>query len=169
MPGTPDPVLGSDALTFAVACAAAALVASVPFALRDRLPVSTRLAIGGGLGYGAFCLGTWAGARYYADAFVTSLFDRPEFLVGLLLVSVVVLGAHAAIPYYLYARWYLVAPLVGLFAITTLLVDVFLRVRGESDPLGLYVLFFGPVVVVGLCVLGSLEVGVRRLLARARR
>lgn len=165
MPGTPDPVLGSDALTFAVACATGALVASLPYVIRDRLPTSSRFAIGGGLGYAALCLGAWAGARFATSTFANA---TPRLWTLVVAVGALVLGAHAAIPYYLYARWHVVAPLAGLFAVTTLVVDVFLHVRGESDPLGLYALFFGPIVVVGLCVLGSLEIGARRLVARAR-
>lgn len=165
MPGTPDPVLGSDALTFAIACATSALVASLPYVLRDRLPTPSRFALGGGIGYALLCLGAWAGARFATDAFANA---TPRLWALVVSVGVVVLGAHAAVPYYIFARWKVVAPLAGLFAATTLVLDVFLRVRGESDPLALYVLFFGPIVVVGLCVLGSLEIGVRRLVARAR-
>jgi len=158
MPGTPDPALGSEALTLAVACAAGALVASVPVALRERLSAPLTLALAGGLAYAAISLGAWAGARIATDTFPTAS-ARVWLLVGA--ASAIVLIGHAAIPYYAYARWRLVAPLAGLFAATVLVFSVFLRVGGESDPLAIYP-FFGAAVVAGLCVLGLAEAGVRR-------
>jgi hypothetical protein len=168
MPGTPDPVLGSDALTFGVAVTVAALVAVLPFVFRKRLRAARRLALGGGLAYAALCLGAWAGARFVADAFIPSMVEQIDTLVVLLLWSTVVLGAQAAAPAYLYARWNLRTPLLGLFALTALVLYAFFRVRGESDPLALYVLFFGPILVGGLLVLGAVEAGVRRLIGRVR-
>ncbi|WP_132060394.1 hypothetical protein [Halorussus amylolyticus] len=163
MPGTPDPVLGSDALTLAVACASGALATAVPHVLRERLPAPSRVALVGGLGYAAACLAAWAGARFATGAWATA---TPRIWALVISAGVVVLSAQAAIPYYLYARWRLVGPLAGLFAVTTLVVDIFLHVRGETDPLGLYALFFGPVVVVTIGVLGAVELGVRRFVSR---
>lgn len=164
MPGTPDYVLGTLAATYLVASTVGLLVVSIPFVLRDRLPGPRPLALSGGLVYALCCLGVWAGVRYAVDAFASSLFEQPLALVVLLLGSVVVLGAQAAIPLYLNARWSLLTPLAGLFVLTTLVLVAFLQVRGESDPLALYVLFFGPLLLGGVCILALLEIGFRRLL-----
>ncbi|WP_115863301.1 hypothetical protein [Halorussus litoreus] len=166
MPGTPDPVLGSRLLTVAVAALLGAAVALAPvflsFALRESRAGPTALAVAGGLAYALLCLGAWAGARLATDAFVSSMVADPLTLVGWLLGGLVVFGAQAGIPYYLYARWRLVVPLAALFGATVLVLFAFLGVRGESDPLALYVLFFGPMVVLGSSVLALAEFGVRR-------
>jgi len=158
MPGTPDPVLGSDALTLAVACAAGALAASVPVARRERLPAPRAFALAGGFAYAAVSLGVWAGARFATDSFAIA---PPDVWAGVVAIGAAVLAAHAAVPYYAYARWRLVAPLAGLFGATVLILSLFLRVGGESDPLAIY-LFFGVAVVAGLCLLAVVEAGVRR-------
>ncbi|WP_134670512.1 hypothetical protein [Halorussus marinus] len=160
MPGTPDPALGSEALTVAIACGAGAFAAAMPFAVRERLPAPWAFAVGGGLAYAAVSLGVWAGARFVTDLFPTAT-ARVWLLVGG--ATAVVLVGHAAIPYYAYARWGLVAPLAGLFGATALVWYLFLRVGGESDPLAIYP-FFGAAVVAGLCVLALVEAGVRRLI-----
>lgn len=164
MPGSPDPVLGSDALTFAVACALAALVASLPYGFRKSLPRPIAFGIGGGAVYAALCLAAWAGARAVTDAFVAGMAADPATLLGWTLAGAVVLGAQAAIPYYLYARWRLVVPLAALFVVTVLILPPFLSVRGESDPLGLYVLVFGPLLALLTALVGLAEFGVRRFL-----
>jgi len=171
MAGTPDPALGSSALTVAVACVVALAVTATPLILvaRDRLPSPRRLAAVGGLAYALVCLGSWAGARLLTDAFVRSMVEDPPVLAGVLLAGAAVLTLQAAIPLYLYASERLYAPLAALFAVTVLVEWAFLRVRGESDPLGLYALFFGPFVVAGLLVVGGAEVGVRRAVAAAGR
>ncbi|QLG29763.1 hypothetical protein HUG10_19355 (plasmid) [Halorarum halophilum] len=164
MPGTPDPVLGSEAVTFAVACAGAAFVTALPPALRTRLPTARRLALVVGAVSTLLGLGAWAGARLVADAFEPSLFEDPLAFVGLLAVAALALAAQGALPAYLSARWRLYTPLAGLFALTTVPLFAFLRVRGESDPLALWALFFAPLGIVAVLLLALGEVGVRRFL-----
>ncbi|WP_128475771.1 hypothetical protein [Halorussus pelagicus] len=162
MPGTPDPVLGSDALTFAVACAVGALVAAAPYGFRELLPRSRVVAVGGGLAYAVVCLGAWVGARLATDAFVAGMTADPLTALGWVLAGAIILGAQAAIPYYGYARWRLVVPLAALFAVTALILPPFLSVRGESDPLSLYVILFGPLSVAATALVGVTELAVRR-------
>ena len=162
MPGTPDPVLGNDALTFAVACAVGVFVAAAPVVLRKSLPRHTVLAFYGGLAYASLCLAAWAGARVVTDAFVDGMTADAGTFLGWTLVAAVILGAQAGVPYYLYARWRLVVPLAALFVVTVLILPPFLSVRGESDPLGLYVILFGPLLVGGTCLVGLVEFAVRR-------
>ena len=171
MAGTPDPALGSSTVTAAVACLVALAVTVTPLVLaaRDRLPSPRRLAAVGGLAYALVCLGSWAGARLLTDAFVRSMVADHLVLAGFLLLGALVLTVQAAIPLYLYASERLYAPLAALFAVTVLVQWVFLRVRGESDPLGLYALFFGPLVAAALLVVGVAEVGVRRAVAAVGR
>ena len=166
MPGTPDPVLGSRLLTVGVGSVVGLAAALVPVALSRALGESTLrpslVAVGGGLAYALLCVGAWAGARLATDTFVSGMVADPLTLAGWTLAGVLALGAQAGVPYYLHARWGLVVPLAALFGATVLVLVAFLGVRGESDPLALYALFFGPMVVVGTCVLALAEVGVRR-------
>ena len=168
MPGSPDPVLGSVALTSGVSFVVATILVALPLLLRNRLPSARRLAFGGGLMYALISLGTWAGARIVTDAFVSSMVENPAILAGFLVLGTVVLGTQAAIPFYLHARWGLVTPLVGLFGATHLVLFAFLQVRGETDPLGLYSLFIGP-LVIGIIVVAALaEIGIRRTVEAIR-
>ena len=162
MPGTPDPVLGNDALTLAVACAVGVLVAAAPLVLQESLPRNTVFAFYGGLAYAVLGLAAWAGARVVTDAFVDSMTADVGIFLGWTLAAALVLGAQAGIPYYFYARWRLVVPLAVLFVVTVLILPLFLGVRGESDPLALYVIFFGPMLVGGTCLVGLVEFAVRR-------
>lgn len=166
MPGAPDPVLGSDALTAGVAAGIGALVAALPYTLREALRARRSLALAGGLAYAALCLGIWAAARFVTGSFAGSLFEDPALFVVLLAAGTIVLGLQAAVPFYLLARWGALAPLAGLFGLTALVTYLFFHVRGESDPLGLYALVFGPPLVVGLAAVGLAEVGARRLVGR---
>ncbi|MFC4450226.1 hypothetical protein [Halorussus aquaticus] len=162
MPGSPDPVLGSDALNVGVATLVAGLFVALPYVLRNRFD-RRRLAVVGGLAYAVVCLGAWAGARFVADAFVAGMTADPAVFAGWTLAGAVVLGAQAAVPYYCFARWRLVAPLAALFAVTVLILPPFLSVRGESDPLALYALVFGPLLVGLTCLGGLAEYAVRQV------
>ncbi|WP_435177724.1 hypothetical protein [Halorussus sp. AFM4] len=155
MQGSPDPVLGSDALNVGVAALVGTCFVALPYALRNRVGEPRRLALVGGAAYAVVCLGAWAGARLVADAFVGGMTADPGTVLGWTLAGALVLGAQAAVPYYCLARWRLVAPLAALFGVTVLVLPAFLSVRGESDPLALYALVFGP-LLVGLTCLGGL-------------
>ena len=163
MPGSPDPVLGSDPLTIAVAAFVAGAFAVLPAVFRNRFGEPRGLALAGGLAYAVVCLSAWAGARFVTDAFAAGMTADPATFGAWLLVGALVLGAQAAVPYYCFARWRLVAPLAGLFVVTVLVLPPFLSVRGESDPLALYALIFGP-ILVGLTGLVALaEYAVRKV------
>lgn len=167
MPGSPVPVLGSDAATFGVACAAAFLVASLPYALRDRVPAAGTLAGGGGAAFAVGSVAVWAAARAATVGF--GQFDVDGSLVGTFALGIVVLGAQAGIPLYLYARWHLVSALAALFVATAFVLFLFLRVAGESDPFFLHALFFGPVLLAGTTIVAVAELGFRRVLGGADR
>ncbi|UPW00225.1 hypothetical protein M0R88_17150 [Halorussus gelatinilyticus] len=164
MPGSPDPVLGSDALTLAVACALAALVAAAPYGFRGSLPRPAVLAVGGGAVYACLCLAVWALARLVTVGLPAAAVERPATLAVVLLLNGFVIALQVAIPYYAYARWRFVAPLAGAFAATVAVLVLFLNVNGETDPVGLYPFVFGPPLVVAICVLALAEGAVRRVL-----
>lgn len=163
--GSPDPVLGSDQVTLVVSLALAVLVVATFLAVdRDRDGITGRVAVALGAGYATLCIGVWAGARIVAPV---PLLERG---IGALLVLFLIAGLplclQAAIPARLYGRNRLVTPLGWLVFVTTLLLTALLGVRGESDPLGLYVVFF-PHVVAGYALLGGGEWVLRTLGARA--
>jgi hypothetical protein len=163
MPGSPDPVLGSDVANVGVSILVAGLFVALPYLLRDRLADRRAFALGGGLAYALTCFAAWAGSRVATGAFVAGMTADAGTFLGWSAAALVVLGAQAAIPYYCVARWRLVAPLAALFVVTVLILPPFLSVRGESDPLGLYVLLFGPLLVGLTCLGGLAEYGVRRV------
>lgn len=157
---TPDPVLGSDALTFlaAVTLAAPAVALPVLLARRGRLPGPRRVALAAGTAYGMGCTLLWA---------TVLLLAAPRLLpggaaLGFVVAATVVVGLQAAIPWYCYARWRLRLPLVGLFGLTTLVCYLCLQVGGESDGYLLYALL-GSYALPGLCLLVGLELGGREL------
>ncbi|NHN59072.1 MULTISPECIES: hypothetical protein [Halorussus] len=161
MQGSPDPILGTDALNAVAATLVACCFVALPYALRKRVTEPRRLALVGGLAYAVVCLGAWVGARLVADAFVGAMVADPGTFLGWILAGAVVLGAQAAVPYYCLARWRLIAPLAALFGVTVLVLPAFLSVRGESDPLALYALVFGPLLIGLTCLGGLAEYAVR--------
>ncbi|GAB3420081.1 hypothetical protein GCM10027435_22310 [Haloparvum alkalitolerans] len=167
MPGTPDPVLGSDAATL-VASVLLAVATTAAAAWRasgtQRASRPLRTATLLGVAHGAVLVGGWALVRTVAGRFWTAPTAAPgEFLLvvvgGLLVVTL-----QAAVSLGWLAARGVVSPTVGLAAATALVWFLILRVGGESDPLGLYALAFGPVVVAALLGLGAAEWAVRRAL-----
>ncbi|MFC7080155.1 hypothetical protein [Halorussus caseinilyticus] len=131
-------MLGSDALTLAVASAVGALVATLPYGFRESLPRPAVLAIGGGAAYATFCLAVWAGARLATVGLPSAALDQPGTFAVVLTLNFLVVGLQVAIPYYCYAGWRFVAPLAGAFAGTVVVLFLFLGVNGETDPIALY-------------------------------
>lgn len=118
------------------------------------------LAVAVGVLYAVVVLAVWAAVRRHTDLLRTYVRDRPRFAARLVSSGWLVLGAQAAVPTYLLARWDLLVPMVGLGPVTWGLVATFLASSGDTDPLGLYA-FYGPLVVLGLSVLGGVEVALR--------
>lgn len=166
MPASPDPVLGSSFLSLAVSLGLSLVVAFVP-ALVDRITgrgMTTPIAVATGIGYALVCLAIWSGARVVASAPVLSA-GLPS-LVFLFGIGGVLLWAQATAPAWLYGRWGLLGPLVAFAVVSTGVLYAFLGVRGETDPLALYVLV-SPFLVAGIVLLGMLEWTIRRLFARS--
>lgn len=162
MPGTPDPVLGSEALTWGIAFLLSALIVGGFVYVASRWTNSTVVltALGAGV-YGLFAVGLWAGVRLVFHQFALSPVTEPLQFAWLIVVAGGVIAVYAVIPFYLFARFTFVAPMIGFTAISTFLLFLFLRVGGESDPLGLFGVGFAPVFFGVLIVLGFLEAGVR--------
>ncbi|MFK5604724.1 MULTISPECIES: hypothetical protein [Haloferax] len=156
MPGSPDPVLGNWLLTHIVAVAAALGTVAVVYATRARSARSflTPALVGGG--YALATLAVWTAARLVTDAFPSGLVEDPLTAAGFLGVSFLLLAGFVAVSALLFARRGLVAPLVGLFGVTELVWWAFLHVRGETDALGMF-LIFGPVLLVLLVVAAGVE------------
>lgn len=163
MPGNPEPVLGSEVLTLGVAFAGAVLLVSLLYTFLEKLPAPIPFALGGGLSYAVICLGIWAGVRYVGDAFAN--FGSRASFAGWVLLGALVLGAQAAVALYLYAQQNLLTPLAGLVVLTTVVIFLFLRIGGETDPLALYALFIGPLMIGLLCVIALGEFGIKYMMA----
>ncbi|GGC42425.1 hypothetical protein [Haloferax sulfurifontis] len=156
MPGSPDPVLGDWLLTHVVAVAAALGTVGAVYATRtrgDRESLTPAL-LGGG--YALATLAVWAAARLVTDAFPSGFVEDPLTSAGFLGFSFLLLAGFVAVSALLFARRGLVAPLVGLFGVTELVWWAFLHVRGETDALGMF-LIFGPALLVLLLVAAGVE------------
>ncbi|GAB6878211.1 hypothetical protein JCM17823_04850 [Halorubrum gandharaense] len=164
MPGTPDPVLGSDPVTLAVAAILSVLVVSLFAYLVSRSELSAVLLAGvGSAGYGLFTIGVWASVRWGFEHITLDPMADPWPFIMVIVIAGGLLALQAAIPFYLFARFSLVAPMFGFTGISTLLLFVFLRVGGETDPLALFGFGFAPVFIGSLLGLAALETGVRRV------
>ena len=162
MPGTPDPVLGSQILTHAVASAVGLLLVSVVYATRERIARGWVTPLLIGVGYAAATLSVWTAVRVVADAFPSGFVEYPVEATGFVVAAFVVLVVQFASLATLYARRGLVVPLVGLFGVTELVWWAFLHVRGETDALGMFV-FFGPMFLGVVLLFSGMEYVVRRV------
>lgn len=163
MPGTPDPVLGSSLPTHAVGVLAGVAVALLAVRYRDAAPPRTVALVGGAL-YAAAALLLWFLVRVAVGEFARLSLPSPPAFAAVVLATGAALFAHTALSVYLHARWRYLTPLVVLFGATEFVAWLFLHVRGETDPVGLYWLVFGPAVLAALLALAGAEYGVRTVL-----
>lgn len=161
MPGTPDPVLGSGVLTHVVASAVGLVLVVVVYATRTRIARTRLLPALIGVVYAAATLAVWVAARVVTDAFPSGFVEDPLAATGFLAFSFLVLTGFVVATARLYARRGLVAPLVGLFGVTELVWWAFLHVRGETDALGMFVMF-GPALMLLVLLTGGVEYVGRR-------
>lgn len=159
MPGTPDPALGSTALTVAVAVLLTAVTVGAVVWSRDR---STATAVGviGAVAVGAVTL--WVGVRVVAWSPPWVYLSPPGAAATAGLLGAVVVAAQTVVPAAALRRG-VVAPLAPLAAATGLLAFGLLRVGGESDPLAIYAVVVFPVVLAVELLFVVGEVGLRRL------
>ncbi|KAB1188225.1 MULTISPECIES: hypothetical protein [Haloferax] len=142
MPGTPDPVLGSQLATHVVASAVGLVLVGVVYATAT--------------------LAVWYAARAVTDTFPPAVTENPTAVVGVLVFSSLVLTGFVYGTARLFGRRGLVVPLVGLFLVTELVWWAFLHVRGESDALGMFV-FFGPMFVAVVLLVTGIEYVAQRM------
>ena len=162
MPGTPESVVGSDPATGIVAVVLAGLVLAGFLYAASRWDGSAAALAGvGAIGYGLFAAGVWAGVRLAFHHLTVDPTTEPVQFAWLLILAGSLLAVQAAIPFFLYARFRFVLPMVGFAGISAFLFLVFLYVGGESDPLPLFGVGFAPLFLGSLLALGALEAGVR--------
>ncbi|WP_416841174.1 hypothetical protein [Haloferax sp. DFSO52] len=165
MPGTPDPVLGSQILTHAFASAVGLVLVGVAYVYRERIARDRLLPAVVGVGYATATLAVWAAARVVTDAMRdTGFTENLLATAGILVFSFLLLAGFVYGTARLYARYGLVVPLIGLFGVTELVWWAFLHVRGESDALGMFV-FFGPMFVAIVLLVTGIEYVARRVWA----
>jgi len=162
MAGTARPVLGSDAVTAVVAFVLATLVVMAPRAWRGRLFGRSQFAVGGGLVYGVAGVALWFWTRLAVGRFALAPWRSFDQFPVFVAVSAAVLCVQLAVPFYLYARWGLLAPLGALFAGSALLAFGLLQVGGESDFLLIYDVVYAPLVLGATVVLALGEGLIRR-------
>lgn len=164
MPGTPDPVLGSTLLTVVASLLASLVVVAFAYRARDATDPRT-LALAGGGSYAVAAVTLWAAVRVATGTFAL-VSGSWQSLAGLALVTALVVLVHTSLALYLRARWNYLTPLAVLAATTYLLSWLFLHVRGETDPIGLYWILAGPSVLVGIVALAAVEYAVRAAVGR---
>ncbi|MEZ3144127.1 hypothetical protein [Halobaculum sp. MBLA0143] len=159
MPGTPDPVLGSTALTVAVAVSFAAVTVGAVVWSRNR---STRTAAGVTGVVAAGFVAVWLVVRVVAWVPPWEYLSPPSAAATAALVGFVAIAACVVVPAATLRRG-LVAPLAPLAGATGLLAFALLRVGGESDPLVIYAVVVSPVVLGVEILIVVAEAVVRRL------
>lgn len=166
MPGSPEPVVGNDPLTGVIAALLSVLVIAIFAYVASRWDVPPVVLTGvGAAGYGIFAAGLWAGVRIAFYHFALNPTAEPLQFAWLIIVAGGLLAVQAAIPFFLYARFNFLAPMVAFAAISTFLLFTFLRVGGETDPLALFGLGFAPFFIGILTVVAALEAGARYFIA----
>jgi len=162
VPGTPTPVLGSETATWVAAVGLTALAYAGPtlvsraWPARDVAPEV--LAAASGVAHALLVVAAWAGARV-----ATGRFSQHSALAGVLLVAtVLVLALQATVPTLAYRRYGAVLPLAVAVVVSGFVFAAVLRVGGESDPLVLYGVVLGWLVVAGILAVGVVEVALRR-------
>lgn len=161
MPGTPHPVLGSDGTTLLLSFLLAFITIFAPVATIRQSSRSDRVAVVGSIGYALAAIVAWFGVRRVFYHHVVDPGVDPTLFALIVGIGVLTLTVQSALPLLLYARRRYLTPLLGLFAVTVLIYYAFLRVGGESDPLGLYAFAFGPLIIAALGVLAAIEAAVR--------
>ncbi|MFP8955014.1 hypothetical protein ACLI4Z_18960 [Natrialbaceae archaeon A-arb3/5] len=170
MPGTPDPVVGSDPVTGIIAASLSVFVIAIfVYIASERDVPAVVLTPIAAMSYGLFAAGLWAGVRVLFHHFALDPLGEPTQFAWLLLVAGGLLAMQAAIPFFLFARFGFVVPVAGFAVISTFLLFTFLRVGGESDPLALFGVGFAPVFIGGVLALALLEAGVRYVLTDRNR
>ncbi|QGA84032.1 hypothetical protein [Halomicrobium sp. LC1Hm] len=161
MPGTPEPVVGSAVVTLGLAVAVGTLVAVVPLVVGRRPSPRRYAAVGGGV-YALVVGGLWAVPRIGVAGLGCSLPGDAGTCGPFALIGVLVLAGQGAVALYTHSEYGYVVPLGATVSVTLVLAWSFLQIGGESDPMTLYALFFGPAAVGVTCVLGVCEAIVRR-------
>jgi hypothetical protein len=162
MPGTPDPVFGSQILTHIVSSAVGLVLVTVVYTTRRRIARSRLRPARIGVGYAAATLAVWFAVRVVTDAFPSGFVTNPTGAAGILAFSFLLLTMFVVATARLYARRGLVVPLVSLFGVTELVWWAFLHVRGETNALGMFV-FFGPMLLAVVLLLAGIEYVGRRM------
>ncbi|MFD1513084.1 hypothetical protein [Halomarina rubra] len=84
---------------------------------------------------------------------------RPFLTAGIVVAGVVELSVQTALPLYGFVRWGLVAPFAGLVVATAVVLLTFAEKYPETDALGFYAFFVGPILLGVTVALGLLELG----------
>lgn len=176
---SPQPLLGSDELTLAVAALLSAALVALPAVVSARRPRSSPLApVAIGIGYASVCLTLWGATRSVTGV---SLPIKRGIVPVIAVFSVcgLFLCLNAALPAYAYRRERLVTPLVWVFLTTADMLAAFFTVPGESgvltyelvplpmtlvtevDPLFVYTGFI-PVSLGGMLIVGVVELACRK-------
>ncbi|WP_353634538.1 hypothetical protein ABSL23_01830 [Halobacterium sp. NMX12-1] len=159
MPGQPWPVLGSTALTLAVAASAGLVAALATFRAADQPPRRAAALVGVPVAIASLAL--WWVARYSA-AYPFPDYGSLHVLAGWLALAFVVLAAQVGLAAYAFARWRLVAGPVAAFAAVTATWYYFLRIGGETDVLWLWAALAAPVLLAATALTVGIEYGARR-------
>ncbi|MFC7201926.1 hypothetical protein ACFQJC_00210 [Haloferax namakaokahaiae] len=168
MPGTPDPVLGSQFVTHAIAVAVSLVSVATVVLLRERFEHVNGRSLALGALYGSTAIAVWYLARVVTDALADSFSGPLGATIGVVALGFVLLVALFLGVARLYATRGLIVPLLALFAITELVWWSFLHVRAETDALGMFVML-APFFAAGVLVLAALEYIARRLWKRLGR
>lgn len=145
-----------------MALAAAVVTAAATAVLARRGHRARAVAVAVGAPFAASTLAVWAAARHWGPV-VFPDYGGPLLLGGWVVAALGVVFLQTALPAYAFARWRLASALPALVASAAATWYQFLLVGGETDVLWLWVVAFGPILVLGTLAVLGVEAGVRRV------
>jgi hypothetical protein len=166
VPGTPHHALGDPRLTVIATTVLAVVVVGSLVVVESRFVNRDRYAAVGGLAYALGYLVLWALVPTMFWHFAVNPMGEPFLFAGIVGFGLLVLFVQGALPLYLYSRWSLRLPVVGLFVVSWVCGYLFFRVGGESGAtftLFLWSAMLAPVGIVAIGGLGTVERKLRRI------
>jgi hypothetical protein len=124
----------------------------------------TTYAVAGGFAYAAVYLSLWALVAAVFWRFAVRPTETPFLIIGVLGTGAGAAVLQSALAVYLYARWELLSPIVGLFVASLVCGYLLLFVGGESGAMSVLFLWsatIAPPAAVGIAVISLVETGFR--------
>jgi hypothetical protein len=158
VPGTPHHALGDPRLTAIATTVLAVVVVGSLVLVESRFVDRNEYAAVGGFVYALIYVVLWALVPTMFWHFAVNPMADPFLFAGIVGFGVLVLFAQGALPLYLYSRWGLRLPVVGLFVVSWMCGYLFFLVGGESGATFTLFLWSAMLAPVGIVAIGGFGV-----------